>query len=59
MRKLVALLVFVGGPLLLLSRRRQARRDSVSLHYGDGSMVTLEPSSPGFERLASLARQAL
>jgi hypothetical protein len=59
MRRLVALLLFVGGPLLLLSRRRQARRDSVSLHYGDGSIVTLDASAPGFERLVSLARQAL
>jgi hypothetical protein len=58
MRRLLALLLFVGGPLLLLSRRRRTR-DSVRLHYGDGSMVTLEASAPGFDRLVSVARQAL
>ncbi len=59
MRRLIALLVLVGGPLLLLSRRRQARRERVSLYYDDGSMVTLEPGVPGVERLVALARQTL
>ena len=59
MRRLLALLLVAGGTLLVLFRRRPARRDGVSLHYADGSMVTLEPSMPGFERLVTLARQAL
>jgi hypothetical protein len=59
MRRLVTLLLVVGGTLFVLSRRRPARRESVSLHYADGSMVTLEPSTPGFERLVAPARQAL
>ena len=59
MRRLLALLLVAGGTLLVLSRRRPARRDGVSLHYADGSMVTLEPAAPGAERLLALARQAL
>ncbi len=58
MRRLLALLVFVGGPLLYLARRR-APRESVHLYYDDGSMVTLEPSAPEAERLLALARAAL
>jgi hypothetical protein len=59
MRRLLALLLFVGGPLLVLLRRRRNGRESVSLHYDDGSMVTLESSFPGVDRLVTLARQAL
>jgi hypothetical protein len=59
MRRLVALLALAGGIFAVLSRRRRERRESVSLHYGDGSMVTLEQSTPGFERLVALARQAV
>jgi hypothetical protein len=59
MRRLAALVLLVGGPLLLLARRREGRRESVSLYYGDGSMVTLERGAPGSERLLELARRAL
>ena len=59
MRKLLALLVFVGGPLVYLSRRRGGRRERVHLYYDDGSMVTLEPNAPEAERLLTLARAAL
>ena len=59
MRKLLALLVLVGGPLLYLIHRRDARRERVHLYYDDGSMVTLEPSAPQAERLLALARAAL
>ena len=58
MRKLIALLVVVAGPLLYLVRRRQPR-ESVHLYYDDGSMLTLEPSAPEAERLLALARTAL
>jgi len=59
MRRLLGLLLLVGGPLLVLLRRRRSGRETVSLHYDDGSMVVLEPSFPGVERLVTLARQAL
>jgi len=59
MRRLLALVVFVGGPLLYLSRRRGERRERVHLYYDDGSMVTLERSAPQAERLLALARAAL
>ena len=59
MRRLLALLVFVGGPLLYLDRRRGERLERVHLYYDDGSMVTLERSAPEAERLLALARAAL
>ena len=59
MRKLLALLVFIGGPLVCLARRRVPPRERVHLYYDDGSMVTLEPSAPEAERLLTLARAAL
>jgi hypothetical protein len=59
MRRLLALLVLVVGPLLYLARRRAPHRERVHLYYDDGSMVTLEPSAPQAERLLALARAAL
>jgi hypothetical protein len=59
MRRLAALVLLVGGPLLVLARRRRERRERVSLYYADGSMVTLERGAPGSERLLELARRAL
>jgi hypothetical protein len=59
MRRFGVLLLAATALLFLLRRRRRERRDSVSLHYANGSMVTLEPRTPGFERLGALARQAL
>lgn len=59
MRRLAALALLVGGSLLVLARRRQSQRPSVSLYYDDGSMVTLERSAPGAERLVAAARGAL
>ena len=58
MRKLLALLVLVVGPLLYLVRRRVPSRERVHLYYDDGSMVTLEPGAPEAERLLTLARAA-
>ena len=59
MRRLLALLVLVGGPLLYLVRHRVPQREHVHLYYDDGSMVTLERSAPDAERLLALARAAL
>ena len=59
MRRFGFFLLAVNAAVLLLRRRRRTRRESVSLHYGDGSMVTLEPGMPGFERVVAPARQAL
>ena len=59
MRRLLALLVVVGGPLLYLARRRVPARERVHLYYDDGSRVTLEPGAPGAGRLLALARAAL
>lgn len=59
MRRVLILAVLVGGPLLYLSRRREERREAAHLYYDDGSMVTLDRSAPGAERLLGLARAAL
>ena len=59
MRRLLALLLLVGGPLFFLSRRRAERRDRVHLYYDDGSMVTLERGAHEAEQLLAAARSAL
>ena len=59
MRRLLALLLLVVGPLLYLARRRDDRRERVRLYYDDGSMVTLEHDAPEAERLLAIARAAL
>jgi len=59
MRKVLALLLLVVGPLVYLARRRGARRERVHLYYDDGSMVTLEHGGAEAERLLAIARAAL
>ena len=59
MRRLLALLLLVGGPVLYLSRRRVEHRERVHLYYDDGSMVTLERGAPEAEQLLAVARNAL
>ena len=59
MRRLLVLLLFVGGPVLYLSRRRSEHRERVQLYYDDGSMVTLERGAPEAEQLLAVARGAL
>jgi hypothetical protein len=59
MRRLLALIVVIGGPILYFARRRDERRERVNLYYDDGSMLTLERGLPGSERLLELARASL
>ena len=59
MRRLLALAVLIGGPLLYFSRRREERRERVNLYYDDGSMVTLERGAAGADRLLELAHASL
>jgi hypothetical protein len=61
MRKLVRLVLLVALGVwvwrLILARREPDERAGVS--YSDGSSFVLEPSSPGFDRLAAIASDAL
>jgi hypothetical protein len=61
MRKLVRLAVLVALTVwawrLFVARRGPHERAGVS--YVDGSSLVLEPNSPGFDRLAAVARSAL
>ena len=61
MRRLFRLVVLAALAVwawrLLLARRELQERAGVS--YADGSSLVLEPGSPGFERLAAVARTAL
>jgi len=59
MRKAPAFLLLGLAPVLYLLRRRVAASERVSLHYDDGSAVTLERGAPGFDRLLALGRDAL
>jgi hypothetical protein len=56
MRRLLGVLVLVGGPVWYASRRR---REQVHLHFDDGSTVTLAEGAPEASRLLGLARQGL
>jgi hypothetical protein len=59
MRRLLTLLVLVGGSLLYLARRKESRRERVHLYYEDGSMVTVERTRPEAQSLLTLAYDAL
>jgi len=60
-RRLVRLVVLVALAIwawrVLVSRREPGERAGVS--FADGSALVLEPGSPGFERLAGIARDVL
>lgn len=58
MRRLLGLVLLVGGPLYL-RHRRDAGRERVHLHFDDGSTVTLADDAPDAERLLALARRAV
>ena len=61
MRRLLRLVVLVAVTVwawrLLFGQSETQERAGVS--YTDGSSVVLEPGTPGFERLAAIARPAL
>jgi hypothetical protein len=60
-RRLLRLAVLVGAAIWawrhFFGARESHERASVS--FSDGSAIVLEPGSPDFERLASIARMAL
>ena len=61
MRKLVRLAVLTA--LAVWAWRKffgsSGPAERVGISYADGSAVVLEPGTPGFERLAAIARSAL
>lgn len=61
MRRLLRLAVVVGLAIWawrrLVDGRSPSQRAGVS--FADGSSLVLEPGTPGFERLAAIARAAL
>jgi hypothetical protein len=60
-RKLIRLAILVA--LAVWAWRKffgpSGSEQRAGISYADGSAVVLEPGSPGFERLASIARPAL
>ena len=60
MRKLIRLAILVG--LAIWAWRKffgpSGPEERAGVSYADGSAVVLEPGSPGFERLAAVARSA-
>jgi hypothetical protein len=61
MRRLPAVAAVLGaaGGAAALVRRRRRPRERVSLHYEDGSMLTLDTRAPEAGRLLAVARDAL
>ena len=61
MKRLIRLAILVA--LAVWAWRRffgpSEPEERAGISYGDGSSVVLEPGSPGFERLAAIARRAL
>jgi hypothetical protein len=55
---LVAGLLAAGGAAALVVRNRRAGRERVSLHFEDGSVLSLE-RGPEAERVLAAARDAL
>jgi hypothetical protein len=60
-RKLIRLVVLIG--LAIWAWRRffgqSGSPERAGISYADGSAVVLEPGTPGFERLAAIARTTL
>jgi len=61
-RKLVRLAVLAALAIWIWRRffaEGSSSRERAGVSYADGSSIVLEPSSAGFERLASIARAGL
>ncbi|MBA2332111.1 MAG: hypothetical protein H0V94_04890 [Actinobacteria bacterium] len=58
-RRVLVLALLIGGPLIYLTRRRDERRERISLYFDDGSMVTLHRGVSDSDRLLELARASL
>jgi len=61
MRKLIRLAVLVALAVWVWRRffAPSGPEERAGISYADGSSIVLEPSSPGFERLAAIARRAI
>ena len=61
MRKLIRLALLIA--LAVWAWRRffgpSGPEERAGVSYADGSSIVLEPGSPGFERLAAIARRAI
>lgn len=61
MKKLIRLVLLVVLAVWVWRRffAPSGPEERVGISYADGSAVVFEPGSPGFERLAAIARRAL
>jgi hypothetical protein len=61
MRRLLRLAVVVGLAIWAWRRLADGRSSSerAGVSFADGSSLVLDPGTPGFERLAAIARTAL
>jgi hypothetical protein len=59
--KLIRLAILIGLAVWAWRKffSQWGSEERAGVSYADGSSVVLEPGSPGFERLASVARSAL
>ena len=58
-RRALVLVAALAGLAALVRRRREGRRDRVTIGYEDGSAMTLEAGTEAADRLLALARPAL
>lgn len=61
MKRLIRLAVLIGLAVWVWRTffASSGPEERAGISYADGSAVVLEPGSPGFERLARIARSAL
>jgi len=61
MRKLIRIALLVAVAVWAWRRffRPTGPEERAGVSYADGSAIVLEPGSPGFERLAAIARTAI
>ena len=58
-RRALVLVAAVGGIVAVVLRRRDRRRDRVTIGYDDGSSLTLDAGGADADRLLDLARPAV